>query len=406
MKIFGFLLIPVILCGFFMDAHAEWDRIWVSTSSRTAMHQARDIMTIDYAAELNRSFPHFEVESFLVTPSLVSAVLSDQKLRSLTRYVQPVGRCSVPGGENPYEDDTIVDSGSNGYTPNDPEYGKQWGPPCLSSEIYWDYVKGDKSIVISIIDTGTDYTHDDLQGNVDTANDYDFVNEDDDAMDDYGHGTHCAGISSAVIDNGIGIAGMFQTTILPVKVLDQAGYGWWDDVAAGIDWARTHGADVISMSLGGGHDPVLEQACQAAYDADVLVFASAGNSGPFWTKNYPASYTSVIGVGAVGGLFGGNCDRVVYFSSRGFGDHTKEGNVEICAPGVRIYSCYPGDSYTNMDGTSMSCPHAAAVGAMYKSHVPTWSNLQMRLHIQAHADNIGNQFTSGYGRIDPWPFED
>lgn len=406
MKTLRFLLIPAVLFMISPDSDAEWDRIWVGTSSRAAMMQAREIMILDHAAEPNRSFPRYGAESFLVTPSLVNAVLADKKLKSVAGFVEPVGRCSIPGGEIPYEDETVIENGSNGYTPNDPEYNKQWGPPCLSSELFWKYTKGDKSIVLSIIDTGADYTHVDLQGNIDTADDYDFANDDDDAMDDNGHGTHCSGISSAVIDNGTGIAGMFQTTILPVKVLDRFGYGWWDDIAAGIDWARTHGADVISMSLGGSHDPILEQACRAAYDSGVLVFAAAGNDGPLWFNNYPASYTSVIGVGAVGGLWGGVCDRVVYFSSRGFGDHTREGNVEICAPGVKVYSCIPGDTYQNMDGTSMACPHAAAVGALYKSFVPGWSNLKIRLHIQANADEIGNQHTSGYGRIDPFPFID
>ena len=119
--------------------------------------------------------------------------------------------------------------------------------------------------------------------------------------------------------------------------------------------------------------------------------------------SYPAHYTSVMGVGALGGFLFGDCNKVAYFSTRGFGDDQTPGNVEVVAPGKFIYSSWLGDSYRRLDGTSMASPHAAALAAGYKAYLPSWSAEQIRHHIQASADSLGAQNKFGYGRIDFYP---
>lgn len=284
--------------------------------------------------------------------------------------------------------------------PNDPSFPRQWGPACVQLDMAWDRVGFVRANArLAIVDSGIDLDHPDLAAHVLVSEGWDFVNNRANADDDNGHGTHCAGIAAAVIDNGIGVAGVLNGKLIPVKVLDAGGSGWWSDVAAGIDWAIEHDADVISMSLGGGRDRTVERAVERAVEAGVLVFAAAGNHGNS-VKNYPAAFTETIGVGALA-----TCDRIAYYSGRGFGDHDTEGNVEIVAPGSDIYSTYKDGRYASLSGTSMATPMAAAIGLAYVELTP-WPAATIRAHIQHSADDLGAETDFGYGRIDAWPFWD
>ena len=357
-----------------------------------------DLITTRHGARLRHDMESISCASYEILESQLETLLQDRKIARLASWVEKVGRCRIPANEYPGEIYGEWNGPGTLWTPNDPYYGYQWGPECIDAELAWNRRRGDKSIIVAIVDTGCDLDHSDLAANIDTSIDYDFVNNDATAEDDHGHGTHTAGICSAVIDNSRGVAGCFQTTIMAVKVLDRYGSGWWDDVAAGINWARNNGAHVVSMSLGGtGRDAAVESACQNAYNSGMLVCASAGNYGSS-TPMYPATFKSVIGVGALQ-----TCTQRASFSNYGFGDDTQEGNVEVMAPGVDIYSTYYGNSYTYMDGTSMSCPFVAAVCCGYHSFKPGWSSSQKRHHMQNHADYLGNQTYYGYGRIDGWP---
>ncbi len=396
-------LVPLL--AFAGAAQAEFR---ISVGTRTAADLPAVIETIAgrYDATLRHALPEISAASFVVGDSRVLAeIRADADVARVAKWIEPVGRCSVPAGETPYAIERGGGGGRPGadYKPNDPAYGKQWPLPCVSANLAWDHIQtGD--VMIAIVDTGIDLYHEDLRAHLNTIDDWDFVNDDDFPMDDYGHGTHVAGIAAAVMDNGVGIAGAFQAELVAVKVLDSNGSGWWDDVAAGIDHAVAIGADVINMSLGGSSsDPILKAACDAAWAADVLVVAAAGNSGPGFFANYPATYTSVIGVGALGGFLFGDCEKAAFFSQRGFGDDTTPGNVEVMAPGKFVYSCYPNDEYVRMDGTSMASPHVAALCAAYRAWKPGWSAVDIRHHIQASADELGAKFTFGYGRIDFFP---
>jgi subtilisin family serine protease len=403
MRSIALSLVPlVVLTG---AAQAEF-RISVGARTPDELPALVEIILANYDLSLRHSIPGISAASFVANDSRVLAALrGDAAITRAAKWIEPVGRCSVPGAETPYEIEHANRGGGPGanHRPNDPDYKKQWPLPCISADQAWDYIQtGD--VMVAIVDTGIDLAHGDLRPHLNTVDDWDFVNDDDYPMDDYGHGTHVAGIVGAVMDNGIGIAGAFQAELLAVKVLDSHGSGWWDDVAAGIDHAVAVGADAINMSLGGSSsDPILKAACDAAWAADVLVVAAAGNEGPMFFANYPATYTSVIGVGALGGFLFGDCEKAAFFSQRGFGDDQTPGNVEVMAPGKFVYSCYPNDEYARMDGTSMASPHVAALCAAYRAWKPGWSAVDIRHHIQANADELGAKFTFGYGRIDFFP---
>ncbi len=135
------------------------------------------------------------------------------------------------------------------FLPNDPYYSLQWGPAAIGADDAWNLEQGDASVIIAIVDTGVDYTHPDLAANY-LSGGYDWVNGDADPRDDNGHGTHCAGIAAAAINNSAGVAGIAQVSILAEKVLNAEGSGSTSAVANGIIHAVDNGADIISLSLG------------------------------------------------------------------------------------------------------------------------------------------------------------
>lgn len=240
---------------------------------------------------------------------------------------------------------------------NDPNFPLQWGPIKIQAPEAWDLTLGQVTVLIAICDTGVDESHPDLAGKVvDRAN----FSGAPDNLDHYAHGSHVAGIAAAVTNNGIGVAGVAPLVrLLNVKVLDDNGSGSWSSVASGIIWAADHGAQVINMSLGGsGGSATVEDAVNYAWAKGVVICAAAGNSNsnlPF----YPAAYVNCISVAATD-----QNDARASFSNYG-------PTVDMAAPGVDIFSTVPkvatiGDptGYRYLSGTSMACPHVAAVCAL------------------------------------------
>lgn len=208
---------------------------------------------------------------------------------------------------------------------------------------------------VAVLDTGVDYTHPDLDGN--WAGGYDFINGDNDPMDDStnGHGTHCSGIICAERGNETGVVGVApQARLSGVKVLDSSGYGDYSTIIQGLQWCVNNNIQIASMSLGGTVDSqILKEACDAAYAAGVLIIAAAGNAGMGTdTVQYPAKYDSVIAVGSTDSM-----NLRSSFSSTG-------PTVEIAAPGSGIYSTLPGNRVGSMSGTSMACPQVSGVAAL------------------------------------------
>jgi len=274
--------------------------------------------------------------------------------------------------------------------PNDPGWENQWGPQDIHCPKAWDNGVGSTEVTLAIVDTGVDYHHEDLSARY--IGGRDIVNNDNDPMDDNGHGTHCAGIAAGTINNEKGIAGIAQVSIMAVKVLNSIGSGSYSDVADGIVYAADNGADVISLSLGGPTSAgVLEDACNYAWQNGAVIVAAAGNDGTT-NKLYPAAYDNVIAVAA-----NDKKDERAWFSN--YGDW-----VDVSAPGVNIFSTYPHDNsrpdgkYKYLSGTSMACPHVAGVAALAKSWNPSWSNKQIRQKIFDTADKIGD-FVK-YGKVD------
>jgi subtilisin len=237
--------------------------------------------------------------------------------------------------------------------PASSEYDNAWGVTHIFANVA--HAGGNKGtgIKVALLDTGIDYTHEDLAANY--LGGYDFVFGDNDPVDDnfLSHGTHVAGIVAAQ-ENGIGVIGVApEAKILAVKVLDGGGFGTADWIVAGIEWAVANGANVISMSFQGPDTQSLRDACDTARAAGVLLVAAGGNS---FTGGqplmYPAAYDSVIAVTATDVL-----DVPGYFSP-------VDDRLELAAPGVDVYSTVVG-GYATISGTSQAAPHVAGAAALY-----------------------------------------
>ena len=285
---------------------------------------------------------------------------------------------------------------------HDIELDNSWGVERIGAGIVHDRDNTGAGVKVAIIDTGIDYTHTDLNDNY--YGGYDFVNNDADPMDDAGHGSHCAGIVAAE-DNGKGVVGVApEAHLYGIKVLDSSGSGSWSNVIAGIEWSVDNDMQIISMSLGGGDYIGVEKACDAAYSADIVIVASAGNSGnpPGRGDNvgYPAKYSSVIAVAATD-----PDDKRARWSSTGPA-------VELATPGVNIYSTILNDDYGYKSGTSMAGPHVAGTAALVIASGITDGeyglsngkiNDEVRMRLQVTADDLGDpgrDHLYGYGLVD------
>jgi subtilisin family serine protease len=280
----------------------------------------------------------------------------------------------------------------------------------------WEETKGDEDIIIAVIDTGVDLDHPDINDKIYSSG-YDFVNDDSDATDDHMHGTSVAGIAAAETDNEEGIAGVaWNCKILPVKVLDNLGDGEIDNLANGIIWAATEGADVINLSLEVFfHSQTIEDAVEFAYENNIVIVAAAGNDGG--SVAYPAAYDDCCLAVAATNY---NDERVTFENSSDDPLYKWESNygpeVDVAAPGAEIVSLVPTwfpaqEGWTDpypygaVSGTSMAVPHVAGLAALIKSVKPDLTAAQIMNVIRYTADdvnfvnNVGKDNYLGWGRI-------
>ncbi|WP_299027871.1 peptidase S8 [uncultured Thermanaerothrix sp.] len=254
------------------------------------------------------------------------------------------------------------------FIPNDPFWRDQWALPKIQLPQAWEISQGQSDRVIAVLDTGVDYRHPDLKDKV-LHGGRNFVNnnDDSDAMDDQGHGTHVAGIAAAATNNEVGVAGVCpQCQILPIKVLDSQGTGNATTVAQGIEYAVEQGARIVNLSLGGPNcSETLAQAINGAFNRGVLIIAASGNNGSKISMSYPARSPRVVSVGAVD-----QYDVEAQFSQR---DET----LDLLAPGVDIYSTVINSGYMLSSGTSMAAPHVAGVAGLLWSQNPGWRNTEV-----------------------------
>ncbi|MFA6272106.1 MAG: S8 family serine peptidase [Patescibacteria group bacterium] len=310
------------------------------------------------------------------------------------------------------------------FTPNDSYYDEQWNFEKINVPIAWGYDSvspkygGDPSIVVAVLDTGVAYENresyvmaSDLAETNFVAG-YDFCGEyvsdyipcggpDNYPNDDNGHGTHVTGTIAQSTDNSIGVAGIaFNTSIMPVKVLNTEGYGDMATVAQGIDFAVANGADIINLSLGGPISSTpLEEAIQDAWSAGVIIVAATGNSGT-GSILYPAKYDEVIAVGATGAS-----DEIADYSNYGTG-------IDLVAPGgngvsgILQQTCTAEGDCTAIDfsysqGTSMATPHVSAAAALLLAFGVDPENIEAVLCDSAKdLGSVGYDTTFGYGRLD------
>ncbi|PKM69673.1 MAG: peptidase S8/S53 subtilisin kexin sedolisin [Firmicutes bacterium HGW-Firmicutes-19] len=266
----------------------------------------------------------------------------------------------------------------------------EWGIAKVEAPKAWAQNFTGAGVKVGIIDTGI-ALHEDLiiaggANFVDTANSY---------YDDNGHGTHVAG-TIAALDNGLGVIGVApDVSLYAIKVLNSSGSGYLSDIIEGIDFAINEQLDIINMSLGTSTDsPALHTAVDAAYNAGILVVASAGNSGKRITSmdnvGYPAKYESAIAVAATDI----NNDRAT-FSSTGPA-------VEVAAPGVSVRSTYLNNGYASMSGTSMAAPHVSGHLALLIQAFPDKTHTEIRGLLQFYVLDLGTagrDWAYGYGLI-------
>ncbi len=296
-------------------------------------------------------------------------------------------------------------------TPNDPSFNQLWGlhntgqtgglaNADINAPEAWNITKGSSAVVIGVLDTGIDYTHQDLAANIftnpgeiagngidDDANGWvddvhgiDATAESGNPMDTNSHGTHVSGTIAARGNNGIGVVGVnWSATLVGCKAFNP--YGYTDDILQCMDYfldLKTRPNDPVDIvathnSWGGGSfSQALYDAISAHRQAGMLFVAAAGNnygSNNDQSPHYPSSYDhdNIIAV-----LATDHDDQRAYFSN--YGPRT----VDVGAPGESIYSTIPGNSHGYKSGTSMATPHVTGLAGLLKAQHPNRSAQQIK----------------------------
>jgi len=352
----------------------------------------------------------------------------DRKLKELSKdsrvtFAEPNLAVSLSNGQaNPLPAGTAIEGS------NDPLRKFQYSLDAMSVPEAWKTTRGDRKIVVAVIDSGVDDSHKDLKANL-TSNGYDAYNSRKGTehaaptslsrlggkFSSFGHGTHVAGIIGAVEGNNRGIVGVAPNcTIMPIKIFpslrdalrpkpndrgeDQTAI-IASAVAEGIVYATEHGASIINMSLGFPYESQsLALAVDYALKKGVTVLVAAGNERMEGSPvNTLANLPGVIGVGATD-----EDDKVTFFSNKGK-------YVSVSAPGWRVLSTMPSvfnglisEPYQYMDGTSMACPNAAGVAALVKSVNPSLTPAQVKQILETSSDDRGAKGYDenyGHGRV-------
>ncbi|MEW6470615.1 MAG: S8 family serine peptidase, partial [Bacteroidota bacterium] len=287
------------------------------------------------------------------------------------------------------------------FVPNDPSYSNSGQYFCkgnvtgsINCQQAWDLTQGSTSVVIGIVDTGTQPSHPDLSPNLLTGYDV-AMNDNDPTWQGDAHGTHVCGCASARTNNGIGVASPgFTCKILPVKISDASGAliaGY-----TGITWAADNGAKIINCSWGGPGGGSYGQNIidYAVFNKNCVIFASAGNNG-IEEQLYPSSFNNVYRVASTA-----STDSRSSFSSYGT-------DVDFGSPGSSIYSTYQ-SSYSTLSGTSMASPIAAGAAGLVQSYFNYSNAFQIGEKLKQTCDpyqgsntlSLYNAGKLGKGRID------
>ena len=305
-------------------------------------------------------------------------------------------------------------------TPNDPSFSSLWAMQNtgqtggtagadISAVQAWDTTVGSREVIVGVIDTGVDYTHEDLAANmwvnpgevagdgidndgngyIDDVHGINAITNTGDPMDDNDHGSHCAGSIGGVGNNGTGVVGVnWEVSIVGMKFLSGSGSGTTADAIKSVDYAVdlkvNRGVDIRVLSNswgGGGFSQALEDAIVAANDADILFVAAAGNSSVDndSSPHYPSSYetANVLAVASTD-----HNDNMSSFSNFG------ATSVDLGAPGSSILSTTPGNSYSTFSGTSMATPHVSGAAALLLSFNNTLTVAELKSLLMNNGDPI------------------
>jgi thermitase len=309
----------------------------------------------------------------------IQSLKSNPAFAGKIKYVEPNLVRKIHGSRSPGGDVGVLSQSG------DPLLHYQWGYYDIGAN-YISAPTSTTGVLVAVIDTGVDYNHPDLIGKVTKGKD--FVNMDSDPMDDYGHGTHVAGVIAAKPNNAYGMVGIsFNAKILAIKALAASGYGnTWDIYQAILSAANSSSVKVINMSLGGGYSSLEEDAVRyAVLGKGKLIVASAGNDDTN-VKSYPAGFADPV---AYPDLYQG----VIAVAAHSF-DHCKASFsnygawVSISAPGDNIFSTLPTYMFTNgfdwWSGTSMAAPHVSGAAALAWEQNPGAAYWQIYTHVVSH----------------------
>ncbi len=265
--------------------------------------------------------------------------------------------------------------------PDDTDYSSQSNMTTIRADEAW-YVSSGNTF-ISMIDTGVDYQHTELDGKV--INGRDFVSADDDSMDEDGHGTHVAGIAVAKANNGDGIAGLaWNSKVIAVRGLG----GSYAALVAAIRYSVDRGSKVINIS-GGAYvnSDSLNNAVAYAKSKSALVVSTAGNDG-LNESRYPCAYDSVLCVANTT-----NADGKA--SSSNFGAW-----VDMAAPGENVSSTQLGGGITTKSGTSMAASLISGAAAMVWTQHPEWAAENIRTRLIDSGKTLSSSLLIGSARLD------
>ncbi|MEH1989128.1 S8 family peptidase [Nostoc sp.] len=287
--------------------------------------------------------------------------------------------------------------------------GNNWGADLVKAPEVWAHGYTGKGVVVAVVDTGVDYNHEDLTNNIwtntkeiagngidDDGNGYiddnygwNFADQNNNTLDDNGHGTHVSG-TIAGENNNYGVTGIaYDAKIMPVKALDSSGSGSYSSISKGIRYAVDNGANVINLSLGGASsNRTLESAINYASSKGVIVVMAAGNDGDS-SPDYPARYASKSGI-AVGAVDKNN--NLADFSNRSGTNQI----AYVTAPGVKVYSSVPNNQYATYSGTSMAAPHVAGIVALMLSANSNLTDAQVRQIVTETAGNSTQTTSSSF----------
>ncbi|MCU0805478.1 MAG: S8 family serine peptidase [Burkholderiales bacterium] len=272
---------------------------------------------------------------------------------------------------------------------NDPSLSSQWHLPKIQAPTAWDYSAGN-GVIIAILDTGVDATHPDLAAAMVPG--WNWYDNNSNTADVYGHGTKVAGAAAAIGNNAQGVAGVaLQARIMPIRVTDTSGYGYWSSMANGIMWAADRGARVANISFAQTcGSATIQSAAQYMRNKGGVVVIAAGNTGGEITDTPNSDVTCVSATDSNDGR--------TSWSSWGSA-------VDVSAPGAGILTTTSGGGYASVSGTSFAAPVTAGVYALMIAANATLTSSALDNILYTTATDRG---TAGYdreygnGRIDAY----